>query len=71
MSQKVTVSGMKVSQKQVRAMHLLARGHSVTDVAGRLKLRRETLSRWKKRTEFNAKLAEIMEQQRVCWQQRL
>jgi len=42
----------KLTSKQVKAVYLLAGGASATEVAKVLKLRRETLSRWKKLPVF-------------------
>lgn len=61
----------KVTPKQFRAMQLMARGYSLQEVSRQLKLRRETLSRWKKKPEFQAYFEEMMAQQRATWQQRL
>ena len=54
----------KVTPKQVRAMQLMARGHSVQEVSRQLRLRRETLSRWKRKPEFKAHFEQLMAQQR-------
>ncbi len=54
----------KLTPKQNRALYLLAQGKTAIDVAATLKLRRETLSRWKKIPEFNEAFERIMEVQR-------
>ncbi|NBX04069.1 MAG: hypothetical protein EBR02_08465 [Alphaproteobacteria bacterium] len=54
----------KLTPKQNRALYLLAQGKTAIDVAATLKLRRETLSRWKKNPEFNEAFERIMEVQR-------
>ena len=61
----------KLTPKQVKAVHFLAQGCTLVDVSHALKLRRETLSRWKKKPEFNAKFEQIMAELREGMRHRL
>ncbi|MDE3060440.1 MAG: hypothetical protein KGJ06_05465 [Pseudomonadota bacterium] len=61
----------KLSPKQVKSIHLLARGLTAVEVARRLRLRRETLSRWKKIPEFAALFEKVMTEQRDSMKHRL
>jgi len=61
----------KLTAKQVKALHLLAGGATAVEVAQILKMRRETLSRWKKIPEFAQKLEQVMTQIRDGMQHRL
>jgi KaiC/GvpD/RAD55 family RecA-like ATPase len=49
----------KLTAKQIKAIHFLVRGDSTSTISIYLKLRRETLSRWRQIPEF------IMEYERV------
>jgi hypothetical protein len=46
------VTSEKLKQRQIKAAHLLAQGCSTIEVAKKLKLRRETLTRWKQIPRF-------------------
>lgn len=61
----------KLTPKQVQAAHLLAAGGVVMDIARELKLRRETLSRWKKIPEFQQEIEKVTEEWRDSMRQRL
>jgi len=61
----------KLTAKQIKALHLLAGGATAVEVAQLLKMRRETLSRWKKIPEFAQKLEQVMTQIRDGMQHRL
>lgn len=50
----------KLTPKQVKAIYLLARGQTSMEVANHLKMRRETLSRWKKDPVFSAEFEKVM-----------
>ena len=50
----------KLTPKQMKAVHLLASGEKATVIARELKLRRETLSRWKRLPEFMAEIDKVM-----------
>lgn len=52
----------KVTPKQLKALHMLMRGISATEVAQKLKLRRETISRWKNLPEFSQKFESLIEE---------
>ena len=61
----------KLTSKQRRAIYLLARGMSNNDVVKALKIRRETLWRWKKLPEFAKNFEHVMEELRTGMQHRL
>jgi predicted transcriptional regulator len=60
-----------VTSKQLKAIYLLAKGKSIGEVAQHLKIRRETLSRWRKKPEFNDKLEKVMEDIRAGFKERI
>ena len=43
----------KLNENQLIAVHLLASGHKSCDVAKRLHIRQETLSRWRQDSQFD------------------
>lgn len=51
----------KITPRQARAAHLLASGMTVREVAGQLKIRPETLSRWKRLPAFEAEHSRAVE----------
>lgn len=61
----------KLTPKQVRAIYLLAGGATTIEVGRQLRMRRETLSRWKQLPWFNAEFERVMEQARGDFQHRL
>lgn len=60
-----------VTQKQLKAIRLLMRGETAQTVARMLKLRRETLSRWKKNPDFNREIEKVSNEMRSDFQLRL
>jgi len=60
-----------VTPKQLQAIHLLTAGKSAMEIAKKLKLRRETLSRWKKIPEFNIVFEQVVGELRHGLQYRL
>ena len=54
----------KLTTKQLKAVHMLAMGDKSTNIAKELKLRPETLSRWKRSTEFNMAIDQVTEELR-------
>lgn len=50
----------KLTAKQIQAAHLLVSGHSIFEITRSLKLRRETLWKWKKIPEFKEEYERII-----------
>jgi hypothetical protein len=61
----------KLTSKQIKAIYLLVQGHSAIEVANRLRMRRETLSCWKKIPEFNLEFERVMTEIRDDMRHRL
>ena len=61
----------KLTSKQRRAIYLMVKGLTNIEIAAQLKMRRETLSRWKKKPEFAKKFDQVMEEFRLGMQHRL
>jgi hypothetical protein len=61
----------KLTSKQIKAIYLLAGGATTIQVGKRLKLRRETLSRWKQIPEFTKEFERVMDEVRGDMQHRL
>jgi hypothetical protein len=55
----------KLKVKQIKALHLLAQGDSCIAISRRLKLRAETLSRWRKIPEFILEYEKLMNEMRL------
>ena len=51
---------LKLNQKQLQAIHMLAHGMKTIEIAAHLGLRRETLSRWKRIPHFKAEFERLM-----------
>ena len=51
-----------LTAKQIKAIYLLAEGKMTIEVGKAMKLRRETLSRWKRIPEFQLELERIMQE---------
>ncbi len=50
------VSCPEITDKQMRAVHWMARGYSLASTADKLNMRRETLWRWQQSPEFRVEL---------------
>ena len=61
----------KLTSKQLHAAWLLARGSSQTLIARELKVRRETIARWKQLPEFQEEYERMIAAARVGLEQRL
>lgn len=61
----------KLTSKQYKAAIMLATGCTQQGVADRLKLRRETISRWKQKPEFNTTIQQIVRESCGGIEQRL
>lgn len=61
----------KLRSKQIKAAHLLASGKSGVDIARTLKIRPETLSRWKRNNDFIVEIDNIMNGKRGVMRHRL
>jgi transposase len=51
-----------LTPRQLRAAAMLAEGVALKDIAKELKIRRETVSRWKHKPEFKAEMARVVEE---------
>ena len=61
----------KLTPKQYEAAYLLVLGYTHENVAHRLKLRRETISRWKRQPEFNDFFQNIINESCAGLEQRI
>jgi len=61
----------KLTPKQIKAIYLLAAGATTIEAGKALKLRRETLSRWKQIPDFVMEFDKVMEEQRESMNHRL
>jgi hypothetical protein len=61
----------KLHPRQVRAARLLAYGETTNSITSKLKVRRETLSRWKRLPAFKAQMEQIIEEERIQMQYKL
>ncbi len=61
----------KVTPKQRKAVYMLAEGLDITSTAKQLKIRRETLSRWKKLPHFQQEIERVAAEMRGSFQQQL
>lgn len=59
----------KLTPKQKKATLYLAQGHTAIDIAGWLRLRRETISRWRNIPEFNQEIERCVMEARASVQQ--
>lgn len=55
----------KLTSKQIQAVHLLVRGDSVFQITHSLKLRRETLWKWKRIPEFKGEYQRVLTETRA------
>ena len=60
----------KITKKQKIAAQLIAYGESIGYAASKVEVRRETMSRWKKRPLFIKEVEKVMEEQRQNLKQR-
>ena len=61
----------KLNQNQLLAIPLVAQGVSGKDIASRLKVAKETISRWKKLPEFEAEVNQLLKECREETQHKL
>ncbi len=61
----------RLTPKQRRALNMLAGGSSTTDIAIDLKLRRETLARWRKIPEFMYEYEKLMDEVRLGFRNKI
>ena len=61
----------KLNQNQLLAIPLVAQGVSGKDIASRLKIAEETVSRWKKLPEFKAEVNQLLKECREETQHKL
>jgi len=62
---------MKLTPQHYRAIELIAMGSNNKNVAERLDIAPETVSRWKSDYDFRAKLNEMLQEQHAATQKRL
>jgi len=61
----------KLTSKQIKSIHLLAHGMSVVQVSKGMKLRRETIWRWKNTPEYNNEFDRVMDNIRADLRHRI
>lgn len=61
----------RLTPKQLRALDMLAGGIPTTDIAVDLKLRRETLARWRKIPEFMYEYEKLMDEVRLGFRNKI
>ena len=61
----------RLTPKQLRTLEMLASGFSTTDIAIELKLRRETMARWRKIPEFMYEYEKLMDEMRYGFRNKI